>query len=242
MFWIYIPDLSASLSFSINPAYPVIAVKGVRSSCVMVCTAFLREFISTLFLSNDCCNCPIKSVVFNLYRLMRLAFRCMMIYDMTNSNITNPVKPPIWMNDRSRMAAISASRFCRSVCTFPSIWTTSPCSCLFNSAFRAARLSACSDKRRFWVCCSAIIFRLRERSIVVVMVGFASSFLPNMPRNPLRFGFLDCSCTLRRTITGTWLVILSLITCCCSSTCTIWRICRSLSSRRWRTLSMRSAG
>ena len=95
MFWIYIPDLSASLSFSINPAYPVIAVKGVRSSCVMVCTAFLREFISTLFLSNDCCNCPIKSVVFNLYRLMRLAFRCMMIYDMTNSNITNPVKPPI---------------------------------------------------------------------------------------------------------------------------------------------------
>ena len=161
---------------------------------------------------------------------------------MTNSNKTNPVKPPIWKNDRSRMAAISASRFCKSACTFLSIWRIKPCNCLLSSAFRAARLSACSDRRRLCSCCSAIIFRLRERSIVVVTVGLISSFLPNMPKNPFRFGFLGCSWALFCTITGTWWVILSLMACCCLSTCTIWRICRSLSSRRWRTLSMRSAG
>ena len=208
----------------------------------MVCTAFLREVISASFRFAICCSRSIKSAVSCLYRLMRLAFRCMMIYDMTSSSITNPVKPPIWMNDRSRMAVISASRFCRSVCTFPSIWTTSPCSCLLSSAFRAARLSAWTDKRRLCACCSVLIFRLKERCIVVVTVGFASSFLPKMPKKPLRLDFLGCSCTLFCTITGTWLVILSLMACCCSSIWTIWHICRSLSSRRWRTLSIRSAG
>ena len=203
MFRIYIPVLSVSLSFSINPAYPVIAVSGVRSSCVMVCTAFLREAISASFCSTDCCNCPIKSVVFLLYRLMLLALRCMMIYEITNSRRTNPVKHPTCINDCSRMAVISSSRFCKSACTFLSIWWINPCSCRLSSAFRAARLSACSDRRRLCACCSAIMSRLRERSIVVVTVGFGFSFLPKMPRNPLRFGFCGCSCTLFCTITGT---------------------------------------
>ena len=67
-------------------------------------------------------------------------------------------------------------------------------------------------------CCSAIISRSRERSIVVVTVGFWLSFLPNMPRNPFRFGFCGCSCTLFCTITGTCRAIFSLRTCCSSST------------------------
>ena len=38
---------------------------------------------------------------------------------------------------------------------------------------------------------------------MVVTVGFASSFLPKMPKNPFRLGFLGCSCTLFCAITGT---------------------------------------
>ena len=107
---------------------------------------------------------------------------------------------------------------------------------------RAARLSACTERRRLCPLCSAIIFRLRERSIVVVTVGFTSSFLPKIPKNPFRFGFLGCSCTLFCTIAGTWWAIFSLKACCSSSSLTIPRICCSLSSRRWRTLSICSAG
>ena len=169
----------------------------------MVCTAFFREAISSSFCSTDCCNCPIKSVVFCLYRLIRLALRCMMIYDITSRRKTNPVRLPICINDCSLMAVISASRFCRSACTFLSIWCINPCSCRLSSAFRTARLSVCSDRRRLCARCSVIMSRSRERSIVVVTVGFGFSFLPNMPRNPFRFGFCGCSCTLFCTIMGT---------------------------------------
>ena len=54
-----------------------------------------------------------------------------------------------------------------------------------------------------WNDCLPFIFRLKERCIVVVTVGFASSFLPKMPKNPFRLGFLGCSCTLFCAITGT---------------------------------------
>ena len=151
---------------------------------------------------------------------------------MTNNKKTNPVKPPICINDCSRMAAISAFHFCRSACILLSIWRIKPCNCRLSSAFRAARLSACTERRRLCPLCSAIIFRLRERSIVVVTVGFTSSFLPKIPKNPFRFGFLGCSCTLFCTIAGTWWAIFSLGACCSSSSLTIPRICCSLSSRR----------
>ena len=165
-----------------------------------------------------------------------------MIYEMTNNKKTNPVKPLICINDCSCMAVISASRFCKSACTFLSIWRISPCNCLLSSAFRAARLSACTERQRLCACCSANKFRLSERSIVVVTVGFASSFLPKIPKKPFRFVFLGCSCTLLCTITGTCCAIFSLMVCCSSSNVTIPRICSSLSSRRWRTLSIRSTG
>ena len=141
-----------------------------------------------------------------------------------------------------RIVIISASRFCRSDWTFSSIWRINPCSCKFSSALRAARLSACFDRRRLCDCCSAIMSRLRERSIVVVVVDSGFSFLPKIPRNPFRFGFLGCSCTLFCTITGTWRASFSLRACCSSSNLTMPRICCSLSSRIWRTLSIRSDG
>ena len=151
---------------------------------------------------------------------------------MTSSRRTIAVRPPICMNDCSRMAAISASRSCRSLCTFSSIWRIKPCNCRLSSAFRAARLSACSDRRRLCTRCSAIMFRLMERSIVMVVVGSGFSLLPKIPRNPFRFGFLGCSCTLFCTITGTCRAIFSLRVCCSSSSLTMPRICCSLSSRR----------
>lgn len=102
-----------------------------------------------------------------------------------------------------QVVVLSASRFCRSACTFLSIWRINPCSCRLSFAFRATRLSVCSDRRRLCARCLAIMSRSRERSIVVVTVGFGFSFLPNMPRNLFRFGFCGCSCTLFCTITGT---------------------------------------
>ncbi|GFI39890.1 hypothetical protein IMSAGC016_01673 [Muribaculaceae bacterium] len=159
---------------------------------------------------------------------------------MTNSKRTNPIKPPICINDFSRMAVISASLLCKSDCTFFSIWQINPRSCLLSSALRAARLSACSDNRRLCAFCSLTMFLSGERSVVVVVNGFVFSFLPNMPKNPLRFGFLGCSCTIFCTITGSWLAIFLLMDCCSSINRTIWNICRSLYSKRLRTLSTRS--
>ena len=138
------------------------------------------------------------------------------------------------------MAVISISRFCRSDCTLSSIWRISPLNSLLSSALRTARLSACSDNRRLCSFCSLTMFLLGERSVVVVVNGFVSSFLPNIPKKPLRFGFLGCSCTILCTITGTWLTIFLLMDCCSSVNRTIWNICRSLSSKRLRTLSIRS--
>ena len=92
---------------------------------------------------------------------------------MTNSKRTNPIKPPICINDFLRIAVISLSLFCKSDCTFFSIWQINPCSCLLSSALRAARLSACSDNRRLCAFCSLTMFLLDERSVVVVVVGFA---------------------------------------------------------------------
>ena len=112
---------------------------------------------------------------------------------MTNSKRTNPIKPPICINDFLRIAVISLSLFCKSDCTFFSIWQINPCSCLLSSALRAARLSACSDNRRLCAFCSLTMFLLDERSVVVVVVGFVPSFLPKMLKKPFRFGFLDCS-------------------------------------------------
>ena len=137
------------------------------------------------------------------------------------------------------MATISSSRPCRSACTLFSIWQISPFNCLLRSALRAARLSACSDNRRLCSFCSLTMLLLGERSVVVVVGGFVSSFLPNMPKNPFRFGFLGCSCILVWTMRGTWLAIFLLMDCCSSINRTIWNICRSLSSKRLRTLSIR---
>lgn len=145
--------------------------------------------MSTSFCCTDCSNCSIKSVVLRLYRLMFFASRCMMISEMTNSKRTNPIKPPICINDFLRMAVISLSLFCKSDCTFFSIWQINPCSCLLSSALRAARLSACSDNRRLCAFCSLTMFLLDERSVVVVVVGFVPSFLPKMLKKPFRFGF-----------------------------------------------------
>ena len=79
--------------------------------------------------------------------------------------------------------------------------------CRFKAIYPVERIDSVrhflEDKERLCACCSAIIFRLRERSIVVVAVGFASSFLPKMPKKPLRLDFLGCSCTFFCTITGT---------------------------------------
>ena len=86
------------------------------------------------------------------------------------------------------MAVISLSLFCKSDCTFFSIWQINPCSCLLSSALRAARLSACSDNRRLCAFCSLTMFLLDERSVVVVVVGFVPSFLPKMLKKPFRFG------------------------------------------------------
>ena len=79
MFWIYCPDLSSHCSFRISPALPVIAVSGVRSSWVIVCTAFFLDVISASFRCTDCSSCLIKSVVLCLYCLMLFASRCMMM-------------------------------------------------------------------------------------------------------------------------------------------------------------------
>ena len=46
------------------------------------------------------------------------------------------------------------------------------------------------------------LYTLNNDLSIFNTAGVTSFFLPNMPKKPFRFGFLDCSCTLFCTITG----------------------------------------
>ena len=68
-------------------------------------------------------------------------------------------------------------------------------------------LSLCS----FW---RAITSLFSVLSMVVVAVGFASSFFPNSPKKPVRFLFFGSSCELFNAMAGTCLAIFSFISSC----------------------------
>ena len=169
----------------------------------------------------DSRNCPISSAVLRLYCPMRLASRCITKKSTSNSARANTASPPICMKIRSLSDAISASCRCRSSCTLPSICRTSCCNCRLSMAFLPASLSVCSESNLSCRFCSAITWLLSEWSMAVADVGVSSSFLPNKPRNPLRFGLRAASSALFRAMAGTL-----------SAIC-LWRVfCRRYSAAR----------